>query len=396
MKILFVAPSSPFPPTNGARLVVAQLARQLSQKHTLYFAGLVGGSETDPELSEHFAAVKLVRRHELPRWRRMLVTLFDPLPLWVRLSVSAPFRTALREMVGTHAIDVVHLDMGQMVPYADAVAPLPTVLAPHDSLTRLLAQRVTGAATTWARTAARLQYQKMKRFEATQYAAAHRVVVVTESERDYLHLLAPALPVRVVPNGIDPHYFAPMPQVAVEPHSIGVHGVMDHPENSDAVLTFAQNVLPRIRRYIPDAKFTVIGKRPPPTIRALAEPGRLHVTGEVDDVRPYLAAQTLIVVPTRLAGGIKNKLLEALAMGKPLVATPEAIEGTTVCDGQELLLARGADEFAAACVRLLRDADERARLGANARTWALAHTWKMAADQYLAVYQEAIDAAAHR
>lgn len=395
MKILFVAPAPPFPPTDGARLVVAQLARQFSKAHTLYFAGFSDESGTDTELNEHFADVKLVRRNVMPRWRKGQVVLFDALPLWARLCESLELRAAVREMAAKHQPDIVHLDMGRMALYADAVTPFPVVLAPHDSLTLLLEQRMTQAATGWGRMAARLQFGKMKRYEATRYAAAQRVVVVTERERNYLQSFAPALNVRVVANGVDGNYFAPMDR-AIEPHRIGIHGVMDYPENERAVLEFARTILPRIRERITDVKFTIIGKNPTNAIRALEGAGRIQVTGTVEDVRPYLAAQELLVVPMVTAGGIKNKLLEAMAMGKPIVATPEAAEGIIARDGEDFILARGADEFAAACVRLLQDADERARLGANARAWALAHTWQRAAEEYLAVYQEAIDAAAVR
>lgn len=395
MNILFVAPNPPFPLTGGARLIVAHLARSLGKQHTLYFVGFTGEADLQAEMNELFADVKLVARRNGSRARKWSRALFDDLPLWVRVEDSDLLRAALRAMLAKHAIDVVHLDMGQMALYADVLAPLPVVLAPHDSLTLLLEQRMKHARMLPERLAARLEFGKMKRFEATRYAFAQRVIVVTEREKDFLQILAPALALRVVANGVDANYFAPM-QAPALPNQIGFHGWIGYPENAATVIEFVQKILPQIRQSIPDAKFTIIGKNPSPQVLALEEQGRVHVTGTVDDLRPYLAAQSLMVVPMLMAGGIKNKVLEAMAMGKPIVTTPEGADGIAARDGDEFVVARFGDEFAAACVRLLNDAAERARLGANARAWALEHSWDQAAAQYLAVYQEAMDAAAVR
>jgi glycosyltransferase involved in cell wall biosynthesis len=109
-----------------------------------------------------------------------------------------------------------------------------------------------------------------------------------------------------------------------------------------------------------------------------------------------MAAQQVMVVPMCERGGIKNKLLEALSMGKAVVATPEALEGIDAEPGQELLVGEGADELASACIRLIRDDSLRDRLGQNARAWALEHSWRKTAAQYLDVYREAIHAVAGR
>lgn len=395
MNILFVAPVVPIPLSNGSRLVVAQLARHLAPAHKLYFVGQSRSETDESELRAHFAAVKLVKRKRLSAWQRQRVMLLDERPLWVRMDESNEFRTALRAMLAEYRIDVVHLDMGPMATYLDLFAPLPVVLAPHDSMALLLRERMNHALTRMERLVARLQYGKARRFEATYYPLAQRVVVVTERESEFLKELVPNLAVRVVPNGVDADYFAPL-DVPALPHGMGFHGMMSYRENETTALEFARNELPRVRARVPDATFTIIGKHPTPALTALAGQGGVTVTGAVDDVRPSLAAQELIVVPMLTAGGIKNKLLEAMAMGKAIVTTPEGADGIAARAGQEFVVARRGDEFAAACVRLLGDAAERARLGANARAWALQHSWALAAAQYLAVYQEAIDAAAVR
>lgn len=393
MNILFVTPTPPFPPTDGARLIVAHLARELSRQHTLYLAALTEGETPSPDLAHFFAQTHLVPRRVVPKWRKWAASFFDSLPLWVRAAESPEMRSTLQRVVTTLKPGVIHLDTGLMAQYLDAVEPLPTVLAPHDSLTLQLRERIAHAPDARERFVARFQLPKMPKYEAAHYRRATRVCVVTPRERDFLRGLEPTLSPRVIPNGVDPNYF--IPSAAQEtPYSLCFLGAMDYVPNQAAVLYFVREVLPLIWRSLPDATFTVVGRNPSPETRALARDSRVRVTGTVDDVRPFLAASSVIVCPMLEAGGIKNKLLEAMAMGKAVVATPEAADGMDVCDGTQLIFARGEQAFAAACVRLLGDEQARLRLGANARVWAQAHSWTKTAAQYAALYQEAMDAVA--
>lgn len=392
MNILFLTPTPPFPPTDGARLVVAQLARELSKQHTLYLAALTEGETVSPELARYFAQTHLVPRRAVPKWFKWAASFLDPLPLWARAAESDEMHHTLRHFLTTLKLDVVHLDTGLMALYLDTLASVPTVLAPHDSLTLQVQQRIAHAPDARERLLARVQLPKMQRYETSYYPRATRVCVVTRREQDYLRGLVPSLAVRVIPNGIDSNYFAPT-LVPVTLHSLAFLGVMDYVPNQAAVLYFVRDVLPRIWLELPDATFTIIGRNPTLAIRALARDSRIRVTGTVDDVRPFLAAASVVVCPMLEAGGIKNKLLEALAMGKAVVATPQAADGIDMHDGAELILARGAQAFSACCIDLLRDEQARIRLGANARVWAQQNSWTETAARYEALYQEALNAA---
>jgi glycosyltransferase involved in cell wall biosynthesis len=269
------------------------------------------------------------------------------------------------------------------------------VLATLDSLTLVLKQWQTTGPTLRDRAYARYQMQKMRRFEATQYLKGTRVCVVTAQEQRFLQSLAPTLSVSVISNGVDTDYFAPI-RDAEKPAHIGFLGVMDYIPNRRAALYFAHEVMPRIWLQVPEAVFTIIGRNPTRDILALTKDPRICVTGTVEDVRPHVAEQQVMVVPMRETGGIKNKLLEAMAMGKALVTTPQGREGTDARHDQELFVASDADALADACVKLIREDSRRAELGVLARSWALAHSWKETAAQYLALYREAIHAAAGR
>lgn len=395
MNILFVTPAPPFPPRDGARLIVANLARALAREHTLYLVTLAERNGTAAEMGEWFAQVQVAPYPKVGKMTRWLKSLTDPLPMWIRAYRSDAMRETLRAAAQAIKMDVVHLDTVMMASYADSVAPMPVVMAPHDSLTLYLEQKMRAGLSFRDRAAARLEYPKMRRYEAAQYRKAERVCVVSPHEKDYLNALSPGTDARVIPNGVDTEYFAPPPGTA-QTAGIGFLGTMDYSVNRRAALYFAREVMPRVWQTEPDAVFTIIGRDPTPEIFALADDARIRVSGTVEDVRPLVAAQSVMVVPMREASGIKNKLLEAMAMGKAIVTTPQGLGGIDARPNQDLLVGANADELAAACVTLLRDAGLRERLGKQARTWALEHSWQKTAACYLELYREAIHAAADR
>src|SRR5581483_5667234 len=319
MNILFVTHAPPLAPLDGASLILHHLARELAAPHTLYLCSLYAGERpNETRLSEYFADVRLApmpTRSWSVKWAE---SLNDSTPLWVRAYDVPALRLAVREMLDTYPIDVVHCDTGLMAQYVDVLHHAPHIVAPHDSLTRVLEQNAQIATRPLERMAARLQVDKMRRYEATTYPCFDRVVVVSAREREYLLSLAPALNVSVIPNGVHTDEFAPS-AAPVIPYTLGFLGAMDYAPNRDAALDFAREILPRMQREIAEATFTIIGRNPRPDVCALANDPRIRVTGTVDDVRPYVAAQSVMVCPMRASGGIKNKVLEALAMGKPVV-----------------------------------------------------------------------------
>lgn len=394
MNILFVTPTPPFPPRDGAQLMMANLARGLQARHGLTLATLTTSpQENAPQL--YFRTAYFFPRQTAPRWRKWAYSLVDELPALVRGCESAELRAALPEIAAREGIETVHLDTAMMAQYADAVGPVPAVAAPHDAMTLFLQERARNAPEWRLRLLTRAQVSKMRDYETRYYPRAARVCVVTEREREALKALAPQLQVRVIPNGVDTDYFAP-PALTVLPETIGFLGAMDYAPNGAAALYFVDEILPHIARELPNVRFTIIGRNPSAQIRALERNPRVRVTGTVEDVRPFVAEQQLMVAPIREAGGMKFKVLETLAMGKALVATPAAAEGISARDGHELALARGAEEFAAVCVKLLGDENSRGALEKNARAWALQHGWETTVAQYEALYQEARDAFAVR
>ncbi|MEO1243595.1 MAG: TIGR03087 family PEP-CTERM/XrtA system glycosyltransferase [Pseudomonadota bacterium] len=176
-------------------------------------------------------------------------------------------------------------------------------------------------------------------------------------------------------NGVDADYFDP----ALKMRHIGggadvvFIGAMDYRANSEAVLRFTANVWPRVYRTLPDLTFAIVGARPTKQVHALDGRNGVMVTGRVDDVRPWLSQAKLVVAPLRVARGVQNKILEAMAMAKPVIASPEAATGLTFGDAEPLFIADNEEAMAAALIRLVNNRTERERLGKHAREAIMAH-----------------------
>ena len=194
---------------------------------------------------------------------------------------------------------------------------------------------------------------------------SHALVCTAIEQREFERLI-PGVPVSLVGNGVDLDYFRPAGSTK-QPGSIVFTGVMDYLPNVDAVIWFCNEALPLIQAQIPAATFVICGSRPTAAVRRLAKQRGVTVTGWVPDTRPYLDRAEVFVAPLRMGRGIQNKLLEGLAMGLPCVASAAAATGVVIPNGDGILTANDANEFAGHVVRLLREGDFRTAMARKAR-----------------------------
>jgi sugar transferase (PEP-CTERM/EpsH1 system associated) len=226
----------------------------------------------------------------------------------------------------------------------------------------------------------RRESQCLLAFDRRLAARADGALFVSAPEAQLFRDLAPEVGAKThaVANGIDSAYFSPdhafpTPFSGPGPHLVFT-GTMDYRPNVDAVVWFVSEILPLIRRRQPDAVFAIVGAKPAPGVLKLAEPGSVIVTGRVADVRPYVQHADVVVAPLRLARGVQNKVLEGMAMARPVVTTPQGLEGIDARDGVELLVATTPEAFAEAVYRAVQT--HGIRLGTAARELMLkAYAW---------------------
>jgi len=200
------------------------------------------------------------------------------------------------------------------------------------------------------------------------HSFSHALVHTAAEKRDFQKLIS-GVPVGLVGNGVDLDYFRSA-GAAKQTGSIVFTGVMDYRPNVDAVVWFCQEILPAVRAVVAKAHFTICGRRPVRAVRGLARLAGVTVTGSVPDTRLYLERAEVFVAPLRMARGVQNKLLEALAMGLPCVASTAAWRGTAIARGEGILAADDPREFAAHVIDLLRDEKRRTEMGRRARAVA--------------------------
>jgi sugar transferase (PEP-CTERM/EpsH1 system associated) len=210
------------------------------------------------------------------------------------------------------------------------------------------------------------EHRTLREFERRIAHAFDENVLCTPLEQRVFEREIPGEHSLVLRNGVDLAFYRPEPQRAEPGHLVFV-GVMDYLPNIDGCVWFVREILPVIRARHPSTRFTIVGSRPTSAVTALARESGVTVTGFVDDPREYLARAALSVAPLRIARGIQNKVLEALAMGLPVVGTTSATQGVEGEAGRDFVLADSAADFAASVVRLLDDPAQARELGARGR-----------------------------
>jgi glycosyltransferase involved in cell wall biosynthesis len=216
-------------------------------------------------------------------------------------------------------------------------------------------------------------------YERAYGSLLHRVWVVTDQDRRAMRWVAGVRAIDVVPNGVDGEHYRPL-EVPQAKRTCTFWGRLDFGPNIQALEWFCRSVWPLVRRQAPDARFTIYGFGSGNRVKALAEHDGVELVPDLPDLRTAVAGHQVVVLPFVSGGGIKNKLLEAASMGKPMICSPRACTGLRLQDRQPLLIARGPAQWVAHLLSLWQNEGERSRLGREARRWALErHDWQAAA-----------------
>ena len=377
--LLFLAHRLPYPPNKGDKIRSFHLLERLSARHRVHLGTFVD----DPDdlvhverVRERCASLHVAR---LTPWRarlRSLGGLLSGRPLTLGYYRDAGLHAWVAETKRAQSIDAVIVFSSSMAPYAEAQPVLPMLVdfIDMDSLKWAQYAEVRKWPLSWGY---RREGRLLLEFERSIAARALRSFFVTERETSLFQEQAPECAARAEPmgNGVDTVHFAPDPGL-VSPYAIDevplvFIGSMDYWPNIDAVTWFAADVLPRIRAQWPRARLHIVGHKPSAAVRALAS-ADVVVSGTVPDIRPYLQHARVVVAPLRVARGIQNKVLEAMAMARPVVATRACAEAIDARLDEELLAADDDDSFAVAVDRLLRAPAHAKAVGAAARRRVMA------------------------
>jgi len=395
-RLLFLLPFAPrLDAVHGGSRTMAQLLAALAVRHRVALLYLRGADEpsVDDGLRARCELVQEIERGSgstfTGRWLQRVRTapsLLGGSPPWVAQWAVRSYGARVRTLARAWQPDIVQIEyhvMGQYVPALSSCAA-PRLLVQHDPGAvgaRDRAQLRRGL----PKLLSHLEVRAWERYEGAIMREVQAVVVFTDRDRQALAPLARRVPIVRIPIGtVLPE--RPLDPLGGSPPSIVFVGSFIHPPNTDAAVRLIGEIFPRVREQFPQLSLYVVGDGPPARVREMAGENVL-VTGRVPDTSPYLDRAALAVVPLRLGGGMRVKVLEALAAGKAVVASPLAVEGLDVTDGEQVALAETDQQFCDTIGRLLRDPDERAALARRARAWACANLgWENAVASYEALY----------
>ena len=370
-RLLYVSSFMPYPATYGGKLRVGNLIKRLRDAYEIHYLGLAAAEELVPETlakTERLCASVTAIPHQRNRVRAGVRALLTFRPYELNLFYNADFAQALARLRHALQPDVMWFSRLAAAQYLDDKGRAMTVLDQHDLSSRMWQLMEENAGQLGVRTFASINRRLVERFERSIYRRFD--VVISTSERERLLTEAAGLgsagTVIAAPNGVDTDYFRPVPALPSANCDLVLTGSMDQTRNIDAAVVFANEVFPRLQPSFPDLRFVIVGRNPAAAVSDLQRRRGVVVTGTVADVRPYLGQAAVVVAPYRFGSGMKHKLPIAMAMGKAVVASSNAIQGLDVVDGRHLLVADTPDAAAEQVARLLHQPDLRNALGAAA------------------------------
>ena len=404
MKILWVKAGGLVPLDSGGKIRSYNILRQLARDHRVTYFGFHAEQDdaAHAELKAIFERVvtcplKLPAAKSFAELMQYGKDLFSREPYAISKYCQPWVAGELRKLVQSEKYDVIVCDFLVAAGVIPWDLPCPKVLFTHNVEALIWKRHYEVARNPLWKLLSWREWRAMERAEKRYLREADHVLAVSQTDRDFFAREVPAEKLTVIPTGVDIEYFRPM-AVEEEPNSLVFTGSMDWMPNEDGIFYFAEEILPRIFEKLLNARLSVVGRKPSARLRALAatDPHHLHLTGWVDDIRPYLAQNAVCIVPLRVGSGTRLKIFEAMGMGKAIVSTTIGAEGLPVRHGEEILLADSPDDFAASVVKLLEDAAERRRLGSAARRLVeTKYSWGSVAKEFAASLERVVVGSRH-
>ncbi len=395
MRVLIITDYLPYPLISGDRIRVYNLIRRVAVHHQVSLVALLGTPDDKASLHHlgEFCEFVSTADHTWPslktEWPGMLQYLFTGKPWELRLIYSQKLAETIRRLTSQKPYDIVDIQHSRMALYREEIAPsckAKTILTLHN----IAYMQYEIIAKIQSKPLRRLRdwlHSRALWFWEPRYAAKFSHVI-TMSQLDSQRLLErnAQLDMEVIPNGVDTQRYQPLP---LEENHAGLLfiGTMAYPPGADGARFFCRQILPLVEQRFPNVETWIVGADPPQDVVALAA-DRIHVTGRVEDILPYYQRTSICVVPLRAGGGTRLKILEAMALGRPVVTTSIGCEGLEAVNGKHLLIADDPAGFADHINRLMSDADLYHSITQSARQFVESHYgWNAIAEKLMRLYE---------
>jgi polysaccharide biosynthesis protein PslH len=380
--LLMLTPYLPYPPVSGGRMRTYNLLKHLREDYDISLVCFGRPEELAFDITPlgELCDYTVIERASSPgTLQAALLSISTPRPITMRLYSSENMTSAIRRIVKERPAVVAHVESFYMLQNLPPELVIPVLLS-EPAIEYIAWARHARVAQPWyTRPGIALEAFKMRLWEPGIWGQAEMVGAMSAIDAKLIGRAAPKAEVTLTPNGVDVDFFQPNPLVERDSCTAVYMGDYKYFPNSDAVLYFAEEILPLVRAKRPDFRLVVLGKDPSPEIQALqSEP--VIVTGLVDDTRPYLQNSAVFICPLRSGSGTRFKLMEALACGCPVVSTTLGCEGLGAVDGEHMLIRDEPQAFADAVVELLENPTLGRKIGQQGRNWvAQNHAWSHSA-----------------
>lgn len=374
MNILFLTTKLPYPPDSGGKIRDYNLFKEISKKHRVILLSFIEDEkerlniEALEPLCKKIEVIREKNTSKLALFTMIFTNLFAEKPVTIAKYYSSEMQEKIRGIFSRDKIDLIHCSHLHMAQYVESIRNIPKVLDEHNVEFFLIKRYLKEQRNSIKKMLIFfLQYLKLERYESAIAQKFDHCLAVSDTDKKNLESIAPNAMVSIISNGVDIDFYEPQ-HTKAQPDTLVFTGAMDWFPNEDAMLYFFEKIWPLIKRDIKNVRFYIVGRNPSNKVLNLPrqETG-IVVTGYVDDVRPYIARSSVYIVPLRIGGGSRLKILEAMAMGQAIVCTSIGCEGLEVTDDENILIADEPKEFAKKVVALLKDSGLRNKLGVNAR-----------------------------
>jgi sugar transferase (PEP-CTERM/EpsH1 system associated) len=375
MNVLYVCHRFPFPPKRGGKIRPFNMIRHLSASHRVFVASLVR-SDAEAEEGKGLAAYceeyRMGRVHDPLQGLRMIARLPTPTPSSMGYFYSPQLARSIDDLLASERFDLVLVHCSSVAQYVENVRGIAKILdfGDMDSQKWLEYARYKPFPLSMGY---EIEGRKMAREERRLATRFDLCTATTRAERETLDGYRTNVPTDWFPNGVDSAFFAPDEAVRYDAGTIAFVGRMDYYPNQECMFDFCANTLPLLQARRPDIKLVIIGANPSPAVQRLAKLRNVTVTGSVPDVRPHLRKAAAMVAPLNIARGTQNKILEAMALGVPVVTSRLAAGGVDATAPDHFLVADEPAAFAEAVLRVVGDPNERQRLAEAGRARMLSH-----------------------
>lgn len=395
MKILCVMPYSPVPPVFGGALREYYLLKNLASEHSVTVL-TYGNNEILKLFREEFDdlvdEIHMVQPPWTRRYRRLaqFYTLWNPHSFFYNHNCSQQMQDKIDELLATGSFDAVHCEFSVMGNFDfgnEVIKILDTHNVEYENYRRMW-KKTNYSFRRWFY---RREYKKVYNEEIRALKDQHVIFSTSKEDQKIFREDIPEVPNYVVPNGVDTSFFIPSVSTKPEPCSLVFTGMMAYTPNYDGMLYFLDEIFPLIEEEIPNVKIYIVGSRPPEELKKRASEN-VVITGFVDDVRPYVWRSSVFVVPLRMGSGTRLKVVEALAMKKPVVSTRIGCEGIDVEHEKSILIEDSPEAFAKAVIGLFTNFQLRERLTENGyKLVTKNYDWSAIGNRMLQVYRKLDD-----